>query len=113
MPWLLLIAGFILLVGGGEFLVRGATQLARRLGMKPLLIGLTVVAFGTSTPALAASQVAAWRGHSALVLDDIIGETIGDSTGANIFNVLAVLGATGVVHPLAVNGTHLAWRYTT
>jgi cation:H+ antiporter len=87
-------AGLILLAGGAELLVRGASRLAAAAGVSPLVIGLTVVAFGTSTPELAVSVDAAWRGASDLSLGNVV--------GSNILNVLLILGLSAVVTPLAV-----------
>ncbi len=89
------LAGALVLAGGAWMLVRGAVNLAASLGVPDRVIGLTLVALGTSLPELAASAVAAYRGHSALVLGNVI--------GSNIFNVLAILGATGLVKPLVVD----------
>ncbi|TDR56513.1 cation:H+ antiporter [Halomonas ventosae] len=88
------IAGLILLIVGAEGLVRGASRLATRLGMSPLIIGLTVVAFGTSSPELAVSLKAA--------LDDQAGIALGNVVGSNIFNVLFILGVSALIVPLVV-----------
>lgn len=95
MAWLLLIAGLSLLVGGAELLVRGATGLAGRLGVSPLVIGLTVVAFGTSAPEIAVSLSAAYAGKPDLA--------IGNAVGSNIFNVLLILGMSALIRPLIVD----------
>jgi cation:H+ antiporter len=79
-------------MAGGEMFVRGATAAAHALGVSELVIGLTVVAFGTSVPELAASVVAALRGHSDLAIGNVI--------GSNIFNLLLILGAAGTIHPI-------------
>lgn len=89
------LVGGVLLAGGAWTLVIGALNIAQALGVPDRVIGLTLVALGTSLPELAASAVAAWRGHSSLVLGNVI--------GSNIFNVLAILGATGLVKPLVVD----------
>lgn len=93
---LTVMAGGVALGGGAYLLVKGAVNIATALGVPNDVIGLTLVALGTSLPELAASAVAAWRGHSALVLGNVI--------GSNIFNVLAILGATGLVKPLVIEG---------
>jgi cation:H+ antiporter len=87
-------AGLVLLAVGAEWLVRGASRLAAAAGVTPLVIGLTVVAFGTSTPELAVSVDAAWRGASELSLGNVV--------GSNILNVLLILGVSAVVAPLVV-----------
>ncbi|WFM72287.1 calcium/sodium antiporter [Halomonas sp. CKK8] len=87
-------AGLLLLILGAEGLVRGASRLATRVGMSPLIIGLTVVAFGTSSPELAVSLKAA--------LDDQAGIAMGNVVGSNIFNVLFILGVSGLIVPLVV-----------
>ncbi len=90
-----LLAGLTLLVVGGELLVRGASRTARRLGLSPLVIGLTVVAFGTSAPELAVSINSALGGDGDLALGNVV--------GSNIFNILGILGLTAVITPLAVS----------
>jgi cation:H+ antiporter len=87
--------GLILLVAGAELLVRGASRLAATWGVSPLVIGLTVVAFGTSAPEMAVSVVA--------TLDGRAGIAVGNVVGSNIFNVLFILGISAVVAPLAVS----------
>ena len=89
----LTIVGLGALVGGGEIFVRGARDLALDLGMSERLVGLTVVAIGTSLPELAASVVAATRGMSGLAVGNVI--------GSNIFNVFLVLGAVGLISPIS------------
>ncbi len=91
---LFVLGGIILLVGGGETLVKGASSLAKRLGMSPLLIGLTVVAFGTSVPELFISLTASFQG-----LPDIM---IGNVIGSNIANVGLIMGICGILAPLKV-----------
>jgi len=88
------IAGLVLLIGGGELLVRGASQLAARLGISPLVIGLTVVAYGTSAPELAVSVQAGLAGSADIALGNVV--------GSNIFNVLFILGLSALITPLAV-----------
>ncbi|WP_280552533.1 calcium/sodium antiporter [Halomonas sp. 25-S5] len=94
MTLLVFVAGLMLLILGAEGLVRGASRLATRDGMSPLIIGLTVVAFGTSSPELAVSLKAA--------LDDQAGIAMGNVVGSNIFNVLFILGVSALIVPLAV-----------
>lgn len=89
-------AGLGLLVLGGNFLVNGATALARDLGISEAIIGLTIVAAGTSLPELATSVLAALRGHADIAIGNIV--------GSNLYNLLAILGLTGLVHPIAGAG---------
>lgn len=96
--WLL--GGLVLLIFGGEFLVRGAVQIAERLGISPLLVGLTVVAFGTSMPELVTSVQASLAGSPGIALGNIV--------GSNIANVLLILGVAALVCPIAVNSRALA-----
>jgi cation:H+ antiporter len=86
--------GLLLLAGGAEALVRGAVRLAASLGVPPVVIGLTVVAFGTSAPELVVSVAAAAEGKGALALGNVV--------GSNICNVLLILGASALVAPLWV-----------
>lgn len=93
--WALLntVGGLALLVLGGERFVDGASGIARSLGMSEAMIGLTIVAAGTSLPELAASVAGAIKGHPGLAVGNVI--------GSNIFNIFFVLGITASVHPLA------------
>lgn len=86
--------GLVLLTVGADVLVKGAAHLAGSLGISPLIIGLTVVAFGTSAPELAVSTASAWKGQTALAVGNIV--------GSNIFNVLFILGISAMVAPLLV-----------
>jgi cation:H+ antiporter len=88
------ILGLVLLILGAELLVRGAVSLARRADLPPLLIGLTVVAFGTSTPEVAVSLGATSGGEPAVSLGNVL--------GSNVFNILVILGLSAVVAPLVV-----------
>lgn len=90
-----LCAGLALLYYGAEFLVRGSATLAGRLGLTPLLIGLTVVAFGTSAPELAVSVAAAWDGNGGLAAGNVIGSNIG--------NIALILGVSALIAPLVVH----------
>ncbi len=90
----LLILGLILLVVSAEWLVKGASRLASVFGISPLVIGLTVVAFGTSAPELAVSVMSAFKGQADLALGNVV--------GSNIFNVLFILGLAAMVTPLIV-----------
>lgn len=90
--WLLL--GLAVLLAGGELLVRYASRLAALAGVTPLVVGLTVVAFGTSSPELAVSTRAAWVGESEVALGNVV--------GSNIFNALGILGISALILPCAV-----------
>jgi cation:H+ antiporter len=94
---LLLLAGFVVLLGGAELLVKGASRLAFSIGITPLVIGLTVVAFGTSAPELAVSVRAALAGDGAAEI------AVGNVVGSNIANVLLILGISALVSPLVVS----------
>lgn len=87
--------GLVLLLVGGELLVRGAVASAKALGVSPLLIGLTLVGFGTSTPELVTSVTAALNGSA--------GIAVGNVVGSNIANILFILGLSAVIYPMAVN----------
>ena len=89
------LVGLVLLVGGGDVLVRGAAGIAERLGTPPLVIGLTVVALGTSAPELAVTVQAAMTGAADVALGNVV--------GSNLFNVLVVLGITALVGGLHVD----------
>lgn len=91
---LLLLGGFVLLVFGGEMLVRGASGIARAVGLSPLIVGLTVVSFATSAPELAVTLDAAVSGSPGLAIGNVV--------GSNIANILLVLGVSALVTPLVV-----------
>lgn len=95
MAAILFVAGLVLLVAGAESLVRGASKLAAGLGISPLVIGLTVVAFGTSAPEMAVSTMAGLSGQADIALGNVV--------GSNIFNVLFILGLSAMITPLAVS----------
>ena len=95
MTFVYLAAGLVLLVAGAEVLVRGAARLAAQFGISPLIIGLTVVAFGTSAPETAVSVQAAWNGSGDIAIGNVV--------GSNIANVLLILGLTAAVAPLVVS----------
>ena len=86
--------GVAALIGGAELLVRGASKLALSFGISPLVVGLTVVAFGTSAPELAVSAQSAWAGSADIALGNVV--------GSNIMNVLFILGTSALVAPLLV-----------
>ncbi|WP_010531359.1 calcium/sodium antiporter [Lentibacillus jeotgali] len=94
MTYVLLIIGFVLLIKGADYFVDGASQIARALHVSPLLIGLTIVAFGTSSPEATVSIVAS--------LEESAGVSIGNVIGSNIFNITLVVGLTAILNPLTV-----------
>lgn len=94
-----LIGGLLLLIAGGELLVRGSVRVAERLGVSPLLIGLTLVGFGTSTPEMVTSVQAAMIGSPGIAVGNIV--------GSNMANILLILGVAALVHPLAVQSSAL------
>ncbi|MCL4268171.1 MAG: calcium/sodium antiporter [Anaerolineales bacterium] len=94
MTWVFFVGGLILLILGAEWLVRGASRLAAKVGISPLVIGLTVVAFGTSSPEMAVSVQSALAGQSDIAVGNVV--------GSNIFNVLFILGLSAIIAPLIV-----------
>ncbi|HXG37151.1 MAG TPA: calcium/sodium antiporter [Bacteroidota bacterium] len=92
---ILFILGLFLLIGGAELLVRGSSRLAAAVGISPLVIGLTVVAFGTSSPELAVTVQAAVAGQADIAVGNVV--------GSNIFNVLFILGVSALITPLVVS----------
>ncbi len=87
--------GFVLLTIGADILVRGASNLAKIIGISPLIIGLTVVAFGTSAPELAVNLQSAWAGQPELAVGNVV--------GSNILNILLILGIGALITPLGVH----------
>lgn len=101
LPYLLLIAGLILLVKGADWLVSGASAIARHYQIPDVVIGLTVVAFGTSLPELFVNLTASVTGRSGIALGNVL--------GSNIANILLILGISSIIYPLRVpRGT--VWR---
>lgn len=101
-PWmaaLWIVIGLVCLVVGSNIFVSGATELARMWGVSEAVIGLTIVAGGTSLPELATSIVAAKKGQSAIAIGNVI--------GSNVFNVFMILGATGLIKPMQTQGITL------
>ena len=98
-----LVAGFLLLVWGADRLVAGASATARNLGVSPLIIGLTVIGFGTSAPELVVSAIATLKGNSGLA--------VGNAIGSNITNIGLVLGVTALIYPLRLESTALKREY--
>lgn len=100
-PILLLIAGLTILIFGANYMVEGASALAKRFNISNLAIGLTVVAFGTSAPELVVNTFAAVQGHQDIVFGNVL--------GSNNFNLFIILGITGLITPLAVQSS-TAWK---
>jgi len=96
-PVLLIIVGLAILIAGGELLVRGASSMAKKLGVSPLVIGLTVVAFGTSAPELAVNIFSAIKGTADIAIGNVI--------GSNISNILLILGICGLAGGLKVHNS--------
>jgi cation:H+ antiporter len=95
MTLLMFLAGLVGLVAGAELLVRGASKLALSFGISPLVVGLTIVAFGTSAPEMAVSVGAVLGGQNDIAIGNVV--------GSNIFNVLFILGISALITPLVVN----------
>jgi cation:H+ antiporter len=91
-----IVLGLVCLIVGSDLFVDAASYIAHRYGVRQSIVGLTIVAGGTSLPELATSVVAAYKGKSALALGNVI--------GSNVFNILLILGATAFVHPLRIMG---------
>lgn len=100
---LLLVAGFFFLIYGAEYLVKGSASLARRLGVRAFVIGLTVVAFGTSAPELFVNLFSVLTGTGAIAVGNIL--------GSNIANILLILGVCALITPVVVSKT-TSWRET-
>ena len=94
LKYALLIAGFVLLIKGADYLVQGASSIARRWKVSELVIGLTVVAFGTSTPELFVNIIASVQGNTDIAIGNVL--------GSNIANVLLILGVSSLIYPLMV-----------
>lgn len=91
---LLLLVGFVLLIKGADFMVKGASLLAKKFNVSELVIGLTIVAFGTSAPELIVSIVSSNKGLNEVVFGNVI--------GSNIFNLYLILGISGLIYPIVV-----------
>jgi len=96
---LAVVGGLALVVGGADRFVTGAAATARNLGVSPMVVGLTVVGFGTSAPEMLVSAIAAWQGNPGL--------GIGNALGSNIANIALIVGATAMVRPLRVRSETL------
>ncbi|MCX7978257.1 MAG: calcium/sodium antiporter [Bdellovibrionaceae bacterium] len=95
LAWLMIAGGLIALTFGADLLVKGASTLAARLGVPTIVIGLTVVAFGTSAPEMAVSVSGAWKGQAAIAVGNVL--------GSNLFNILVILGLSALILPLVVH----------
>lgn len=93
----LIVVGMVVLIGGGEILIRGASRLAIAMKISPLVVGLTVVAFCTSAPELAVSLSAALSGKADIAIGNVV--------GSNICNICLILGLAAVLRPIAVSST--------
>jgi cation:H+ antiporter len=101
-PWIWTVIGLSLLIASSRFLVWGAIDIARSLGVSELMVGLTVVAAGTSLPELASAIVSARKGQNDFVLGNIV--------GSNFFNTLAVVGVSGLIRPFSCEGGYVLTR---
>lgn len=93
--FLFILLGLVLIIGGGQAVVFSAKEIAKTFGMSETLIGLTIVAVGTSLPELVTSIVAAKKGETGLA--------VGNAVGSNVFNLLLILGLSAAIHPITVN----------
>jgi cation:H+ antiporter len=101
MTVLLLIVGLVLLYAGAELLVTGAASLAFRLGISPLVVGLTIVAFGTSAPELTVSVLAAFSGQGDIAAANVV--------GSNILNIALILGISALICPIHISRQLIRW----
>lgn len=101
LQFFIIVLGFVLLIKGADWLVNGASKLARKHRISDLAIGLTIVAFGTSAPELVVNVIASIQGHQGIVFGNII--------GSNNFNLFVILGITGLITPLVVRSSTV-WR---
>lgn len=92
MSYIFILLGILLLIKGGEYLIEGSVVIARRAKLSPMIIGLTIIGFGTSMPELCVSAQAAWTGSSGIAL--------GNVAGSNISNIALILGVTALIHPI-------------
>ena len=92
MSYIFILLGILLIIKGGDYLIEGSVVIARRAKLSPMIIGLTVIGFGTSMPELCVSAQAAWTGSSGIAL--------GNVAGSNISNIALILGVTALIHPI-------------
>lgn len=97
MDYVWLIVGLVLIIAGADWLTDGASSMAKRWGVSDLVIGLTVVAFGTSAPELSISLVSALKGSAPMAIGNVV--------GSNIFNVLAIIGVVALVRPISIESS--------
>lgn len=95
LSYILLVVGFAFLIKGADFLVDGASCIAKRLNISDLAVGLTVVAFGTSTPELSVNVISSFKGSTGIAIGNIL--------GSNIANILLILGVSSMIYPLSVS----------
>jgi cation:H+ antiporter len=100
-PIILVVAGFVFLIFGANWLVDGASTLAKKHKVSDLVVGLTIVAFGTSAPELVVNSIASVKGYSDIVLGNIV--------GSNNFNLFIILGLSGLILPIKVQSS-TAWK---
>jgi cation:H+ antiporter len=98
---LIIIIGFVLLIKGADWMVIGASALAKKYNVSDLVIGLTIVSFGTSAPELVVNSVASFKHHSDIVFGNVL--------GSNIVNLFLILGVTGLVYPITVQ-SNTVWK---
>ena len=101
LPYVLLVIGFVILLKGADLLVNGSASIAKRLNISTLVIGLTIVAFGTSAPELLVNIIAATNNAPDLAIGNVI--------GSNISNILLILGVAGLIYPLKI-GKGTVWK---
>ncbi|MDN3668558.1 calcium/sodium antiporter [Echinicola jeungdonensis] len=104
MIYLLIFIGFLILLLGGKVLVDGASAVAAKLGLSPSVIGMTIVAFGTSAPELLVSLTAALKGTNDIAVGNVV--------GSNISNITLVLGSSVLVYPVALRTSAVKWDYS-
>ena len=98
---IIIIAGFVLLIKGADWMVSGASALAKKFNVSDLVIGLTIVSFGTSAPELVVNSVASFQHHSDIVFGNVL--------GSNIANLFLILGITGLIYPITVQ-SNTVWK---
>ncbi|GAB4107592.1 calcium/sodium antiporter [Echinicola sediminis] len=104
MIYFLLLLGFVILLTGGKILVDGASAIAAKAGLSPSLIGMTIVAFGTSAPELLVSITAALKGTNDIAIGNVV--------GSNISNITLVLGTTAIIYPIVLKSLTLKWDFS-
>ena len=97
----IIVIGFALLIKGADWMVSGASALAKKYNVSDLVIGLTIVSFGTSAPELVVNSIASFQNHSDIVFGNVL--------GSNIANLFLILGITGLVYPISVQ-SHTVWK---